>query len=434
MGADWRRATGAGSASPPWSRSCCSGWGCASTTPGRGGRRSTTRPPTRQIAANLERGDGLHAPGAAATQPSSNYSPGLPLLVAGVYGRRGGVHERARPRRPRPARLALGALHLSDRPPPLRSGSRGLIGAAAVAIYPALLEYQGMLMSEPLAATLLSGAVLAMFWAGDARRPRAAWLLPGVLLGATAMVRPEYLAVAFLLGAGGLRSRRGQRRWRRSLAQAAILLAGVVARGRPLDDPQRRRPRPLRADLDRRRPGAVRRHLPALRTATRKRSAPRSSPAIPELFGLPPHAQHAAPGADPRPARRRALPEPGKRPGALADGPGTALGRHHRRAARIRRLRRRQGRRGSGRTARATSCASRSGRPCTGRWSRFGLLGLGRARLAAALGGAGAGDDLPLDHRAQRPAGRLSAAGAGDAAAGRRARRGWARPGLGRAR
>ena len=36
-----------------------------------------------------------------------------------------------------------------------------------VAIYPALLEYQGMLMSEPLAATLLSGGVLAVLWAWD---------------------------------------------------------------------------------------------------------------------------------------------------------------------------------------------------------------------------------------------------------------------------
>ena len=43
----------------------------------------------------------------------------------------------------------------------------GLIGAGAVAIYPALLEYQGMLMWEPLAAALLSGSVLAMLWAAD---------------------------------------------------------------------------------------------------------------------------------------------------------------------------------------------------------------------------------------------------------------------------
>src|SRR5215470_8537951 len=45
------------------------------------------------IAANLERGEGFTV-GAAATQPSSNYSPGLPLLVAGIYKLTGGVHER----------------------------------------------------------------------------------------------------------------------------------------------------------------------------------------------------------------------------------------------------------------------------------------------------------------------------------------------------
>src|SRR5207344_171924 len=45
------------------------------------------------IAANLEQGNGFTV-GPAATQPSSNYSPGLPLLVAGAYEVTGGVHER----------------------------------------------------------------------------------------------------------------------------------------------------------------------------------------------------------------------------------------------------------------------------------------------------------------------------------------------------
>ena len=45
------------------------------------------------IAANLERGEGFTV-GAGATQPSSNYSPGLPLFVAGLYEVTGGVHER----------------------------------------------------------------------------------------------------------------------------------------------------------------------------------------------------------------------------------------------------------------------------------------------------------------------------------------------------
>jgi hypothetical protein len=217
------------------------------------------------IAANLEDGEGFTV-GADTTQPSSNYSPGLPLLTAGIYELNGGVDERL-------ARVVLAVIgtlavlfayliarrlaRVLKKPPHRRANSAfaaGLVAAAAVAIYPALLEYQGMLMSEPLAATLLSGAVLAMFWA-DARQtapargswrggrgalragssstplpprhPRVRWLLPGVVLGALALVRPEYLGVALLLGAVVFAS--GARDdWRASLTQAAILLAGVV--------------------------------------------------------------------------------------------------------------------------------------------------------------------------------------------------------------
>src|ERR1700754_4202762 len=44
-----------------------------------------------RIAAHLQAGEGFTA-GRKATQPSSNYSPGLPLLVAGIYRVTGGVH------------------------------------------------------------------------------------------------------------------------------------------------------------------------------------------------------------------------------------------------------------------------------------------------------------------------------------------------------
>jgi len=190
------------------------------------------------IAANLERGNGFTV-GPAATQPSSNYSPGLPLLVAGAYEVTGGVHERT-------ARVLLALLgtlsvlftyllgrrlsRLLTLPGYRRANSAsvaaGLIGAAAVAVYPALLEYQGMLMSEPLAATLLSGAVLAIFWASD-RESAMSWLLPGVLLGATAMVRPEYLGIALLLGVVVFACTVSSD-WQRALTQVAILLAGVI--------------------------------------------------------------------------------------------------------------------------------------------------------------------------------------------------------------
>ncbi|HEY6145673.1 MAG TPA: hypothetical protein VIV13_05320 [Solirubrobacterales bacterium] len=180
------------------------------------------------IAANLERGDGFTV-GTGATQPSSNYSPGVPLFAAGLYEVTGGVHERL-------ARVVLAligtlsvlfayligrrlvrALHrpragevgsAPARGPPLvkfphqgveKSPSvwPALAGALVVAIYPALLEYQGMLMSEPLAATLLSGGVLAVLWAWDGAWWR--WLLPGALFGALALTRPEYLGVIVLL-------------------------------------------------------------------------------------------------------------------------------------------------------------------------------------------------------------------------------------------
>jgi 4-amino-4-deoxy-L-arabinose transferase-like glycosyltransferase len=190
------------------------------------------------LAGNLEGGSGFTT-GPGATQPSSNYSPGLPLFVAGLYAVSGGIH-------PQFARIVLaliGALSVLFayllgrrlvRPPsnpPLSSevGWRGvapaLIGALVVAVYPALLEYQGMLMSEPLAATLLSGGVLATLWGWDGGRWR--WLLPGVLFGALALTRPEYLAIAGLVAlVVFVREARGD--WPQSLVRAAIFLLGLV--------------------------------------------------------------------------------------------------------------------------------------------------------------------------------------------------------------
>jgi 4-amino-4-deoxy-L-arabinose transferase-like glycosyltransferase len=190
------------------------------------------------IAGNLEGGSGFTVdPGA--TQPSSNYSPGLPLLVAGVYAISWGEHEQL-------ARIVLALIgtlsilfayligrRLARPPtnPPLPSEvgwggvAPALAGALVVAIYPALLEYQGMLMSEPLAASLLSGGVLAALWAWDGGRWR--WLLPGALFGALALTRPEYLAIAGLVAVVVfVREARGD--WRVSLVRAAIFLLGLV--------------------------------------------------------------------------------------------------------------------------------------------------------------------------------------------------------------
>lgn len=198
------------------------------------------------IAANLERGDGFTV-GSKATQPSSDYSPGLPLFVAGLYEASGGVHERL-------ARVVLAVIgtlsvlfaYLLGRR--LASPAAGLIAAAAVAVFPALLEYQGMLMSEPLAATLLSGSILAVLWAGDARQDDSApvrllrWLLPGALLGALTLTRPEYLGVSALLillvalpqplssrfVSDGATKREFSRGWRAGVARALVMLGALV--------------------------------------------------------------------------------------------------------------------------------------------------------------------------------------------------------------
>ena len=206
------------------------------------------------IAGNLDHDRGFTL-GSGATQPAGNYSPGLPLFVAGAYKLSGGVHERL-------ARVILALLgtlvvlftYLIGRR--LSGPAAGLIGAIAIAIYPALLEYQGMLMGEPLAATLLSAAVLSMLWADGARQtnpvggscrgaggpagsPRAVldppaprhplvgWVLPGALLGALTLVRPEYIGVALLMSLVVL-VRRGWRDWRGTWPQALILLVGVA--------------------------------------------------------------------------------------------------------------------------------------------------------------------------------------------------------------
>jgi 4-amino-4-deoxy-L-arabinose transferase-like glycosyltransferase len=196
------------------------------------------------IARNLDEGHGFTV-GAAATQPSSDYSPGLPLFVAGIYKVTGGVHERL-------ARLVLALLgtlavvftYLIARrltqpsalgnpegdqrtKVPGRAVIAALIAALIVAIYPATIEYTGMLMTEPPAATLLAGAMLGIFWAGDGVALWR-WAVPGLTLGALALVRPEYLAIGFLLAVLIFLRERLWEDWRRALLIAAILVLGII--------------------------------------------------------------------------------------------------------------------------------------------------------------------------------------------------------------
>jgi len=208
------------------------------------------------IGASLDEGSGFTV-GPRATQPSSNYSPGLPLLVAGLYEVSGGVHERLarvvlavigalsvlfayliglrlgrpshRPRSNEVGAAAVAGPRVASFPSHRKENSPNvwpaLAGALVVAIYPALLEYQGMLMGEPLAATLLSGGVLALLWAWEGGWVR--WLLPGTLFGALALVRPEYLGAAALVSVVVF-AREARLDWRSSLLRAAVLVGAAL--------------------------------------------------------------------------------------------------------------------------------------------------------------------------------------------------------------
>jgi 4-amino-4-deoxy-L-arabinose transferase-like glycosyltransferase len=159
-------------------------------------------------------------------QPASSYAPGLPLFVAGLYELSGGVHLTF-------ALVVLALFGAGAIPLTFLLGRRmagpvaGLIGAAAIAIYPALLDYQGLLLTEPLAAFLLSAVLVALLYAADRPSPWR-WLGGGALLGALSLVRPEYLALAVLLPLVWL-AREGLRgQLRRSAALAGMSLLGTA--------------------------------------------------------------------------------------------------------------------------------------------------------------------------------------------------------------
>jgi len=130
-------------------------------------------------------------------QPASNYSPGLPLLTGGLFELTGSENVRW-------ARLLLALISTLAIPLVFLIGRRlggatgGLIAAGIVAFYPTLITYSEMLLTEPLAGTLIAGAVLAILRARDQAR-LGPWFGAGLLLGLATMVRPEYLLVSLVL-------------------------------------------------------------------------------------------------------------------------------------------------------------------------------------------------------------------------------------------
>jgi 4-amino-4-deoxy-L-arabinose transferase-like glycosyltransferase len=159
-------------------------------------------------------------------EDSSDWSPGAPLLYAASFYATGGAREGTA----RIVELLLGlaaivVVYLLGRR--LAGRASGLIAAFAVAVYPPFIHSTGALYSEPPAIFTLPAAILAFLWASERERLRA-WLLPGLLFGLTALIRPEYLlvALAFALLAA-IRAWR-ERNWRPGLAGAALFLVAML--------------------------------------------------------------------------------------------------------------------------------------------------------------------------------------------------------------
>lgn len=157
---------------------------------------------------------------------ASDWSPGAPLLYAAAFYATGGAREGTA----RIVELLLGlaaivVVYLLGRR--INCRPAGLIAALGVAVYPPFIHSTGALFSEPPAIFTLPAAVLAFLWAAEQERLRA-WLLPGLLFGLTALIRPDYLpvGVAFAVLAA-IRVGR-ERGWRPGLVGAALLVVALM--------------------------------------------------------------------------------------------------------------------------------------------------------------------------------------------------------------
>ncbi len=182
-----------------------------------------------------------------------DWSPGAPLLYATSFYATGGAREGTA----RIVELLLGlaaivVVYLLGKR--LNCRPAGLIGAFAVAVYPPFIHSTGALFSEPPAIFTLPAALLAFLWAANPapNTPRAAdtgeegvrpgeatirpltrartarWLVPGLLFGLTALIRPEYLLVgAAFVVLTAIRVGR-DRGWRPGLAGATAVALGLL--------------------------------------------------------------------------------------------------------------------------------------------------------------------------------------------------------------
>ncbi|HEU4943633.1 MAG TPA: hypothetical protein VFT10_00560 [Solirubrobacterales bacterium] len=194
-------------------------------------------------------------------EDSSDWSPGAPLLYAASFYATGGAREGTA----RIVELLLGlativVVYLLGRR--IACSPAGLLAALGVAIYPPFIHSVGALYSEPPAMLTLPAAVLAFLWASDGltgvpsrgwrgaggsrtarglpagppapgQDPRATpsaarWLVPGLLFGLTALIRPEYLLVGIAFAVLALIRIGRARGWKPGLAGASLMVLALL--------------------------------------------------------------------------------------------------------------------------------------------------------------------------------------------------------------
>jgi Dolichyl-phosphate-mannose-protein mannosyltransferase len=167
--------------------------------------------------------------GGPSFRDASDWSPGAPLLYAASFYATGGAREGT-------ARIvellfglaAIVVAYLLGRR--LNCRPSGLIAAFCVAVYPPFIHSTGALFSEPPAIFTLSAAVLSFLWAADlAPTASPRWLVPGLLFGLTALIRPEYLLVGIAFAVLATIRVGRERGWQPGLASTALFVAALLA-------------------------------------------------------------------------------------------------------------------------------------------------------------------------------------------------------------
>jgi 4-amino-4-deoxy-L-arabinose transferase-like glycosyltransferase len=185
-----------------------------------------------ELATNLLAGRGLQKPdynglftdGTPSLTVRSFRPPLLPIVLAGVYGVFG-HHFLA-------ARVLMALLSAATAVIVARIARRvfdaptGLLAGFLAALYPKLVYYSGLLVTETLCTFLLAAAVWTLLAGDDGPRRTWSFLLSGVLLGLAALARSSLLLLPVGVVAWLFLSRPPRRTGK---ASAAILLGFLAA-------------------------------------------------------------------------------------------------------------------------------------------------------------------------------------------------------------